>query len=163
MIRLFNYCQKNKPNGRGESNWSDKMSSLASINTQLLEVERHMNAANLRLDEKRKKLERLGSALAKLDASKSDYFDNYGLCLEPEFSPKTFHGNNADDLDTLKSDELLVSYVALYYGQINEVKETIDDKVEELTQDIATLESSISSLETQHANLKEEKREVRTQ
>src|SRR5690625_6036475 len=88
---LISLLTRNKPNGKEESNGSDKMSNLSSINTHLLEVERHMNAANLRLDEKKEALERLEGALTDLDYCKSGFFDNHGLCLEPEFSPKTFH------------------------------------------------------------------------
>lgn len=136
------------------------MSDLVSITTELLEVERFMNSARFQLEEKKEELRRLEEALNKLGNSKTEFFQHYELCVEPEFTKNTLHGDNAEDLDFFKNQELLPSYVGIYYGQINNATTQIDDRIEIVQDNIADLNSSLSSLETQHEGLKKDKKEV---
>ncbi|WP_121614586.1 YwqH-like family protein [Virgibacillus halodenitrificans] len=136
---------------------------LYSINTELMELQRLMGAANLQITEKEEELRRLKEALTKLSVCKIDFTDPKSLCLAPEFSSTTLHGDNANKLDSYRKKELQVSYNAISDEQISNAEEKISQQIEIVTQEISDLKGSVSSMQTQHTDLTNQKREVKNQ
>jgi len=96
---------------------------------QLAAVRSQISDAKMKLEEKREELKRLQDALSELTANKSDFISKEGICLEPGFSLKTFHGENAD------------------------AEGKISDKIEEVEAEIESLELKIATLEGTYAKL----------
>lgn len=78
------------------------MSSLSSVNRQLDNVEEQIAEAELKLAEKEDELERLKEAQNDLITNKNGFSGEEEICLEPEFSLKTFNGLKADSYDTFR-------------------------------------------------------------
>ena len=120
---------------------------------QLAAIRGQIADAEMELEEKKEELRRLQDALSELGANKSDFISKEGICLEPEFSLKTFHGENADDFDDFREGELKVSFLAIPNEQITDAEGKISDKIAEVEAEIEALESRIASLEATYARL----------
>ncbi|MBU5465354.1 DUF5082 domain-containing protein [Virgibacillus sp. MSJ-26] len=143
--------------------WGENMSDLASINTYLMETERQIGSAQMQIMEKEEKLSKLEDALTKLASNKSDFIGKKDICLEPEFTSKTLHGENASDLDDIRENQLQVSFVAIPKEQIDDAEDKIGDQIEVLEEEISSLEGTISSLESRRESLLAQKREVESE
>lgn len=155
---------KIKYNGLGRiKSWGDVMLDLYSLNTELMVLQRLISADNLRLAEKKEDLKRLKEALSDLKSNKSDFTDNKEICLNPEFTSQTLHGDNEEDLDDFKESELQVVFVAIPNEQINDASGKLSYQIDTVQEEMAAIESSISSLQTQHMDLTVQKFEVENQ
>lgn len=126
---------------------------MFTLNTEIYNVEQSIFSKRSLLQQKREDLERLQETSMKLENCREKFFDHHELCLEPELTIANFYGTRANYFDDFRRQELLPSYVAIYYGQINEVHEQISEKMETLQDEIASLEVHIESLEARHETL----------
>ncbi|WP_106496235.1 YwqH-like family protein [Lentibacillus sp. Marseille-P4043] len=126
---------------------------MSSAGAQLAAIQGLISAYRLQLNEKREELRRLKKALSELGMNKSDFMESKGMCLKPEITAKTFHGENADDLDGFREDGLQASFVAIHNEQISAAEGKISARIAIVKQEIASLENTISSLEAQLAAL----------
>ncbi|WP_088052492.1 YwqH-like family protein [Virgibacillus dakarensis] len=126
---------------------------MSAVGAQLAAIQSLISAYRLRLSEKQEELKRLQRALSELGMNKSDFIESKGICLKPEFTAKTFHGENAEDLDGFRADGLQASFVAVPNEQISAAEGKISDQIAIVEKEIASLESTISSLEAQLAAL----------
>ncbi|CDQ38552.1 MULTISPECIES: hypothetical protein [Virgibacillus] len=137
--------------------------NLHKLNSELLELQRLIGIANLRLEEKNEELRRLNSALSQLQLNKSDFNRTKSICIEPEFTTKTLHGNNATKIHNFRENELQVSFSAISDKDISDAENRIIVQINQIKQEIYVIESNISSMETQHTNVNRQKREVENQ
>lgn len=137
------------------------MSDLASMNTELMEIERVMGAYRLDVSNKQADIKRLNQALTKLEGNKADYQEQKSLCLEPEFTKKTLHGENEKDIEGFRTDVLEKSFTDIPENKISKVEDEIREQIEIIEKEITSLNSSITSLETDHTRVSEKKAEVK--
>ncbi len=137
--------------------------NLHKLNSELLELQRLIGIANLSLEEKNEELRRLNSALSQLQLNKSDFNRTKSICIEPEFTTKTLHGNNAAKIHNFRENELQVSFSAISDKDISDAENRIIEQINQIKQEIYVIESNISSMETQHTNVNRQKREVENQ
>ncbi|MBU5465333.1 DUF5082 domain-containing protein [Virgibacillus sp. MSJ-26] len=124
-----------------------------SLSMSLTAIQAQIYSAKFKLENKRKELQRLEDALSDLERNKNKFIDNYYLCREPEFTRQTLHGDNADNVNNIRENELLVNYVEIYYNQLGHAETKISDKITEVNQEITDLENRIRTLEASYANL----------
>ncbi|MBP1970606.1 prefoldin subunit 5 [Virgibacillus natechei] len=134
---------------------------LYSINTELKEVKRLVGSYQFQISNKREDLDRLERALTELELTKGDYYETEDECSKPEFTPKTFHGDQAKGLTSLKEEELRPSFALISEEQITKAVEKIREQIKLLQEQIGNLGSSITSLESQQRSLNARKQEVK--
>ena len=142
--------------------WGEKMVSLASINTQLANVEAQIAEVKLKLEEKEEELRRMKEAQGDLISNKNDFFGEVEICLEPEFSTKTFHGQNADDFDAYRRIILKESFREIPVKQIGDAIAKMQEKINELIEEIEALEAEIEALEARRSALLARRTEAST-
>src|SRR5699024_461249 len=133
--------------------WGEKMVSLASINTQLANAEAQIAEVKLKLEEKEEELRRTKEAQGDVISNKNDFLGEEEICLEPEFSMKTCHGQNADDFDDFRGNVLKESFREIPVTQIMDAIAKMQEKINELIEEIEALEAEIASLEARRLSL----------
>lgn len=136
------------------------MLDLASINTYLRETDSRIGSAQLQISNREEELQRLKEALSDLKSNKSDFISKKVICLDPEFTAKTLHGTNANDLDEIREGQLQKSFLAIPKEQISDAIEMISDKITEVQGKITELENNISNLESRREGLLEQRAKV---
>lgn len=127
-----------------------------------MQIQHSVFSANTNRDAKKAELERLKESLKGLKGCDTDYSDSKELCLKPEFTTKTFHGEAATDVEGFKEDELQVSYTAISDEQLGKAMTKISEQIETLEQDISSMGDNISSMESRHKSLMEKKEQVKS-
>src|SRR5690625_563060 len=112
---------------------------LYSIKTELLEVQRLIGSYQLQISQKRENLDRLEKAMTKLELAKSDFCDAEEGCSKPEFTPKSFHGDQAKGVTSLKVEELRPSFAMISEEQITRIAEKIREQIRLLQEQIGSL------------------------
>src|SRR5690625_5765946 len=97
-----------------------------------MQIQHSVFSANLNRDEKKEELKRLQEALKELEGCDTDYSESKDLCLKPEFTTKTFHGEVATDVEGFKEDELQVSYTGISDEQLSKAKTRSEEHTSEL-------------------------------
>lgn len=133
---------------------------LASINIYLRETDSRIGSAQIQLNNREEELRRLEEALSDLESNKSDFVNKKVICLDPEFTRKTLHGTNANDLDDIREGQLQKSFLAIPEDQISNAIEIITDKITEVQERITELENTISDLESRRENLLQQRAKV---
>ena len=95
------------------------MASIASINRQLDSVESQISGLYIEFGEREEKLNRLKDAQGELISVKHDFFGEEEICLEPEFSEKTFHGDHSNKYHTYRRMQLKKSFKEIPVTQID--------------------------------------------
>jgi len=134
---------------------------LGSINSELMQIQHSVFSANLNRDEKKEELKRLQEALKELEGCDTDYSESKDLCLKPEFTTKTFHGEVATDVEGFKEDELQVSYTGISDEQLSKAKTEISDQMEVIEEEISSMGENITTMESRHTSLMEKKEQVK--
>lgn len=125
-----------------------------------MEIQRDMGTYRLDLRSKEEDMRRLEQALAELERNKNDFLSRQNLCLEPEFTTATFHGENAKSLELFIRNTLKSAFTSVPERQISDAERTIRWEISVLKQNITSLGNSISSLENQYKTVSAERMEV---
>src|SRR5699024_12407948 len=89
-----------------------------SLSMSLTAIQAQIYSAKFKLENKRKELQRLEDALSVLERNKNKFIENYYLCREPELTRQTLHGDNEDNVNNIRENELLVNYDEIYYNKL---------------------------------------------
>lgn len=138
-------------------------SDLYSINTELMEMQRLIGSYQLQISNKRENINRLENALTELELIRDDFGETEDECSKPAFTSKTFHGNQAKNVTSLKNEQLKYSFTMIPGEQITKAAEKIREKIKLLQEEIGSLQSNISSCESQKQTLNDRKEEVKNQ
>ncbi|UOE74916.1 T7SS effector LXG polymorphic toxin [Parageobacillus thermoglucosidasius] len=77
----------------------------------------------------------------------SEFFQQEHLCTKPELTAKTWHGNRAEQLDSLRDSGILWQYRVIEHVQF-------DDTLQALRNKIIQLQNEISELQRKNAQMK---------
>lgn len=138
-------------------------SDLYSINTQLMGVQRLMGSYQLQISKKREEISRLEKAVTDLELTKTDFYETENVCSKPEFTSKSFHGDHAKDVTSLRNDELRPYFASIPDEQITKATEKMKVQIKLFQEQIGNLENNITSLESQKRTLIARKQEVKSQ
>lgn len=125
----------------------------AVIVAQMEGIRAKINMVEERIEDKKEELQRLEDALADLGSNKSDFLEKKKLCLEPEFTTQTFHGDNADNVDDVREDGVKVNFIAIPEDQISNAETEVSDQIDIVEQEISDLETEVATLEASLASL----------
>jgi len=84
------------------------------------------------------------------------------ICLEPEFSSKTFHGNNSNNYDTYRRIQLKEGFKEIPVTQIMDAMAKMQEKVNELSDEVSEIKDEISGLEDRQDSLREQRAEIKS-
>ncbi|CDQ41150.1 MULTISPECIES: YwqH-like family protein [Virgibacillus] len=121
------------------------MESLHSINGQISRMQNSLYDLNLQLENRRRELERLALALSNLYDYKDDFKQNRKLCVTPELSPNTWHGQYASRFQQFKDNEVLANYISLYDYQLVQTIDQLNEKIREIKQSIIDIRMDLSN------------------
>lgn len=131
--------------------------SLASIDRQLERVGSQISGLNDEIEEKEEKLRRLKKAQSELISVKHDFFGEIEICLEPEFSTNTFHGDNSENYDAYRRMDLHESFREVSADQMMDAMAKMQEKINELREEIDDMEDEISGLQDRQDGLQEQR------
>lgn len=123
--------------------------SLYFVNLQIQELERLVDVTKLRIDQKKEEIERLVQAKSELLDYQGEFQTNEFRLKEPELTTTTWHGKLASAFDSFRESDLISSYREIYQTQLNEVLSDIDEKINQLKQEISRLEDNLNSYRRQ--------------
>lgn len=112
------------------------MGRIASINTQIANIDMKMDSLFSEIEDKQEKKMRLKEAQTELIALRKDFFGQRNMCLEPEFSSKTFHGNQSDNYHTYRRMQLKESFKDISNTQILDALAKLQEKINELQDEV---------------------------
>ena len=124
------------------------MSILDSTNAQLTVIEQQIGTVKLKLEKKREDLRR------------NDYNSKKDICLEPDFTIKTFYGRNANEFNSFRENELKASFVSISNNKTMDVIAKMMEKINDLQNEITALETRRSLLEGRRLTLISTRNEV---
>lgn len=133
------------------------METLYRINSQITSTQHHLYSLNTHLEEKRQELERLALALSNLNDDKDGFQRNERLCLAPELSANTWHGQIAQQFQGLQENEIQSGYFSISVKQLGQVIYILNEKIRETKQSIINLRMDISSQISMLNDLNEQK------
>lgn len=82
--------------------------------------------------------------------------------MEPEFSSKTFHGNNSNNYDTYRRIQLKEGFKEIPVTQIMDAMAKMQEKVNELSDEVSEIKDEISGLEDRQDSLREQRAEIKS-
>ncbi|MGM8366785.1 YwqH-like family protein [Virgibacillus sp. W0181] len=121
------------------------MDSLHIINGEISVLQSSIHSLNVQAEQKREELERLERVFRNLERCQNELQQHEQLCLSPELTPNSWHGQLAADFQNLRKSLLQMSYQALTNNQLEDSLSKIAAKIESLKQTIINLEASIST------------------
>lgn len=133
---------------------------LYNISSQLIQLLHSILVANQRLGEKKEEIRRLKKALSDLRQNKSDFIKMERICIEPELTAKTLHGDHGFKLESFRRNELLVSFAAIPNEQISAAENAINTKLQEVQEETLSIENSISGMESQYTYIASQKNKL---
>lgn len=133
--------------------------SLYSINLQIGRIQVSIYALNHQLEQKREDLNRLEAVLPELLNGMDEYHQNTRLCLTPELTSNTWHGQMGTEFQTFRTGELLSSYQSISRIQLNRTITDLENEIETLKREIADLEDRIASQQSRLNSLYAQRRE----
>lgn len=101
--------------------------------------------AQLRL--KQEQLLRMKQCKTSLTACRQDFFSYEYICLKPEVTSVTWQGNLAEKFDDLRENGMSQAYLQIENEQFEHIFEAVDNKIDQLIAEIATLEAAIAAAE----------------
>ncbi|WP_338778718.1 DUF5082 family protein [Metabacillus sp. FJAT-52054] len=99
---------------------------------------------------KEDQLEKLETAKPKLEGIQQEFKAKITMCKEPELTSDTYKGDHATDFDKIRT-ELKEEYKDMYDGQLEDVLNQIQGKIEELKAEITNLKDQIKKEEARLA------------
>ncbi|MBS2970762.1 DUF5082 family protein [Metabacillus sp. KIGAM252] len=102
------------------------------------------------LREKEEQLEKLQAAKPKLEEIQQEFKAKIKMCKEPELTADTYNGEHATDFDKIRT-ELKEEYKDMYDGQLEDILNQIQGKIEELKDQIKNLKDQIAAEEARLA------------
>ncbi|MBU8668999.1 hypothetical protein KM917_10745 [Virgibacillus pantothenticus] len=136
---------------------------VSNLNSQLIHLNQLISSSNIRLQEKREELRRLNETLTKLQQNKNDFLKKKDTCIQPEFTTKNFHGKLANEVQSFRENQLQISFLAIPRKYLKKAKNIIMDQIRKIEQEIAAIESNITSWKREQAMVTKQKREVENQ
>lgn len=136
------------------------MSILDSTNAQLTVIEQQIGTVKLKLEKKREDLRRMKLAQEQLIGVRNDYNSKKDICLEPDFTIKTFYGRNANEFNSFRENELKASFVSISNNKTMDVIAKMMEKINDLQNEITVLETRRSLLEGRRLTLISTRNEV---
>lgn len=138
----------------------ESMSILDSTNAQLTVIEQQIGTVKLKLEKKREDLRRMKLAQEQLIGVRNDYNSKKDICLEPDFTIKTFYGRNANEFNSFRENELKASFVSISNNKTMDVIAKMMEKINDLQNEITVLETRRSLLEGRRLTLISTRNEV---
>lgn len=138
----------------------ESMSILDSTNAQLTVIEQQIGTVKLKLEKKREDLRRMKLAQEQLIGVRNDYNSKKDICLEPDFTIKTFYGRNANEFNSFRENELKASFVSISNNKTMDVIAKMMEKINDLQNEITALETRRSLLEGRRLTLISTRNEV---
>lgn len=135
------------------------MASLSSINTQIGNVNEQIATNNDLIQEKREELRRLKEAQSELISTKHDFLGEEDICEEPEFTMKTFHGDNSNTHDAYRRVHIKESFREISVTQIMDAIAKMQEKINELSGEIDDIGQDNRDLGIRQVNLYEQREE----
>ncbi|KZE38549.1 hypothetical protein AV656_06480 [Bhargavaea cecembensis] len=103
------------------------------------------------MEEKRQQIRRLNSCRGELQGKQGEFQQNELKCMEPELTPKTWHGNLASAFDEIRETGIKTPYQDVSGPQFDAAYTAISVKIGELEAEIASLESIVAQLRAAEA------------
>lgn len=135
------------------------MPSLSSINKQIGNVNEQIVTNNNLIQEKREELRRLKEAQSELISTKNELLDEDYICEEPEFTIKTFHGDNSNSHDAYRRVHIKESFREISVTQIMDAIAKMQEKINELSGEIDDIGQDNRDLGIRQVNLYEQREE----
>ncbi|TXL66721.1 DUF5082 domain-containing protein [Cerasibacillus terrae] len=129
------------------------MLPLASIIAQIGAADQQIAMTKLKLEEKKEELRRLKAARTELATVKSDFLSKKRICLEPNFTSKTFHGENSNTYDDFREGELEVSFETIPNDQVTTVDARMMRKAIAIEKEIENYRTILTAQEANRITL----------
>ncbi|MCA1029243.1 DUF5082 domain-containing protein [Cytobacillus kochii] len=100
------------------------------------------------LQQKKNELARLHTCNGQLEGTQQEFSHFRRTVLQPELTPHTWHGQNANEFEQ-KRESMLSSYDDLQGNQFNQVFNSLQNKMQSLQSEIQSIQQTISYLEAQ--------------
>lgn len=123
------------------------MDKLEIIRRNIAQADSKIFTLGSDLSIKQEMINRLKEAQAKLIDVKNDFFGEIDICLEPEFSLKTFHGNNSDNYDAYRRIDLKGSFKEVSNTQTMNAIAKMQEKINQLSEEENDIKQKVSSLQ----------------
>src|SRR5690625_5196622 len=128
------------------------------IYSQIRQLESTLVSLRHDVYQKKEQLIRLQRALEQLTRYQSEFHIQESICVNPEFSTGTWHGNRASKFKSFQMNNLLPNYQSIPKRQLSTIINLMRNKVQEIEMMITSLERSISHTESRIAALREQYR-----
>jgi len=139
------------------------MLDLASINTYLREIDSRIGSYQMQIYEKEEQLSKLDEALMDLGNNKRDFIEKKEICIDPEFSRKTFHGENSNDIHEFRDGVMQVNFQSIPERQISDAQDAMIEKIKEIAEEIQSIQGDIETQESRREHYLAQKREVESE
>ncbi|MCW1928788.1 YwqH-like family protein [Bhargavaea beijingensis] len=103
------------------------------------------------VEEKRQQVRRLNSCRGELQGKQGEFQQSEPKCMEPELTPKTWHGNLAKAFDEIRQIGIKTPYRDVSGPQFDAAYAAISVKITKLEAEIASLEAIIAQLRAAEA------------
>lgn len=100
-----------------------------------------------RLREKQEELRRMLQCQSSLQSCRQEFLSHEYMCLQPELSSITWHGNLARNFEDLRESRMHRSYQNIENEQFESTLQAVETKIEQLEAEIAALEAAIAAME----------------
>lgn len=100
------------------------------------------------LHQKKNELARLHTCNGQLEGTQQEFSHFRRTVLQPELTPHTWHGQNANEFEE-KRENMLASYDDIQGSQFNQVFDSLQSKIQHLQSEIQSIQQTISYLEAQ--------------
>jgi hypothetical protein len=107
---------------------------------------------------KQEQLDRLHRCETKLNQCIQEFAQYEFLCIEPSLSPDTWNGSLANQFNEIRTENIQSSYRDIEHRQFNSILQLLNEKMNQIQEEITSLKHSISSMETELSREQEAKK-----
>lgn len=116
-----------------------------TIDMQITTLQSTIYSMNQQLIQKRDELERLKTTHLQLEDYQEEFQVNQRYCLDPKISGRTWNGQQANQFDGFRNDEIKATYKSIPDQQLDHIIFLLMDKIEEIRASIGDMESDYAS------------------
>lgn len=131
-----------------------------SINRQIQQLTNQLSFNSARIAELNVQIERLKEALSTLSSIKRKFIGQSVLCLQPEHTIKTLHGDHEKSILMIQESRLKIEFLAIPTTQLRDAEGKILQRINELEVQIQSLRSANVSYQSRQQRLYTERAEV---
>lgn len=133
--------------------------AVFQLDSQISGVQWAINSINAQLQRKQEDLIRLKKALSQLLDCSDEFHHNKDVCLDPSLSKNTWNGSMANNFEGFKQKELQGSYQSIEQRDLQTVISRVETEIEQIKQEIISLENDRSSQQSRLNDLHDQRRE----